>query len=111
MISGKGVQTDPSKVRVVQEWPVPTNARDIIGFLGLTGYYRRFIKNYGIISRSLSDLLKKDVLFAWTPTTQAAFLHLKEALATAPVLALPDFKKEFTVETYASNSGIDAVLM
>lgn len=84
IISGKGVQTDPTKISAVQSWPRPTCARDIRGFLGLTGYYRKFIKNYGIISRCLSDLLKKDTLFSWTPTHEAAFQHLKSALAQAP---------------------------
>ena len=106
VISAAGVQTDPAKISAVRDWPVPTNVKQVRGFLGLTGYYRRFIKHYGIISRSLSDLLKKDAVFTWTPTTEAAFQSLKTALAQAPVLALPDFKKTFMIETDANNSGI-----
>lgn len=111
MISKDGVSTDPTKVQVVKDWPIPTNVKQVRGFLGLTGYYRKFIKNYGIISRSLTDLLKKNIVFVWTPTNQEAFQQLQTALITAPVLALPDFNKPFTVETDASNVSIGAVLM
>ena len=111
VISAAGVQTDPAKISAVRDWPVPTNVKQVRGFLGLTGYYRRFIKHYGIIRWSLSDFLKKDAVFTWTPTTEAAFQSLKTALAQAPVLALPDFKKTFMIETDASNNGIGAVLM
>jgi len=80
------------------------------GFLGLSGYYQKFIKNYGILSRPLTDLLKKDALFHWTPQLQTCFDNLKQALISAPVLALPNFHKSFTVETDASSTGIDAML-
>lgn len=105
------VQHDPAKIILVQQWPVPSNLKDLRGFLGLTGYYRRFIKHYSLISRQLTDLLKKHVQFQWTPTTQNAFATLKQALTTAPVLALPNFQKTFVLETDASDIGIGAVLM
>ena len=82
----------------------------IPGFLGLSGYYRKFIKNYGILSQPLTDLLKNDALFHWTPQLQTCFDNLKQALISAPVLALPNFHKSFTVETDASSTGIGAVL-
>ncbi|WVZ94694.1 LOW QUALITY PROTEIN: hypothetical protein U9M48_040559 [Paspalum notatum var. saurae] len=108
IISAVGVSTDPAKVAAITAWPTPTDIRQLRGFLGLLGYYHKFIRNYGIISRPLTDLLKKNI---WTPQHQQCFEHLKESLATAPVLALPDFSTPFTVETDASSYGIGAVLL
>lgn len=108
VISNRGVATDPKKVQAVADWPTPADIRQLRGFLGLSGYYRKFIKNYGVLSRPLTDLLKKGVSFVWTPQHDQCFQQLKHALVTAPVLSLPDFTKSFTI---ASNYGIGAVLM
>lgn len=110
IIKGNGVSTDPAKFSAVSDWTVPASVKQLRSFLGLTGYYRRFIKNYGIICRPLYDLLKK-VPFSWTTAHDSAFNTLKQALVTAPVLALPNFSKPFTLETDASGSGLGAVLM
>jgi hypothetical protein len=72
-ISGRGVATEASKIVVVEKWPEPTNLKELRGFLGLTGYYRKFIKHYGLISRPLFDLLKKNVPFVWTSQLETAF--------------------------------------
>lgn len=89
-ISTAGVEADPEKVRSMIEWPTPTNVREIRGFLDLTGYYRRFVENYGAKAFPLTRLTRKDA-FEWNDVAQRAFEDLKRAMVTLPVLALSDF--------------------
>lgn len=110
IIGSEGVSTDPKKIQDVVNWAVPNTVKKLRGFLGLAGYYRKFVKGFGEISKSLTQLLRKGVPFQWTQDTDNAFQHLKKALVSAPVLALPDFTKQFTLETDASEFGIGAVL-
>lgn len=111
VISARGVSTDTKNIVAMQTWPVPSNTKEVRGFLGLAGYYRKFVRNFGVISSLLTDLLKKNVVFCWTSEHEASFQSLKQALLSAPVLALPDFKKPYEIETDASDIGIGAVLM
>eukprot|EP00253_Pinus_taeda_P002639 PITA_02639 len=110
IISREGVQVDPNKIKAIKEWSKPKNISKLRGFLGLTRYYRRFIKNYAHLTAPLTNLLKKNA-FKWDDQTDKCFEKLKEVMSTTPVLATLDFSKQFVVECDASGFGISAVLM
>jgi hypothetical protein len=110
VISAAGVPTDDSKIATIRDWPVPAMTKELREFLGLSGYYRKFIKHYAIISQPLTALLKKGALFISMLATDEVFYTLKTALIIAPVLALPDFAAQFVIDTDAGDVGIGAVL-
>jgi hypothetical protein len=101
VISDNGVFTCPRKIQAVLEWPIPANVKKLRSFLGLARYYRKFVKNFGVIAKPLTELLKKNTLFIWTQDYEVAFQTLKTALVSAPVLALPNFSRPFCIETDA----------
>jgi hypothetical protein len=109
IISAEGVAMDVDKVEVVRAWPTPRTVWAVFGFLGLMGYYRKFIRGYDDIAALLTQLLKQES-FRWSPEAEAAFDALKAALTSAPVLQLPDFDKSFIVDYYTSGSGCSGPL-
>lgn len=111
IVSAAGVAIDPTKICAIEDWPNPSCVKDLRSFLGLARHYRKFIRHFGIICQPLHALLKKGALFIWTSDHSTAFQALKQALITAPVLSLPDFSSQFTIETDASSLGVGAVLM
>lgn len=109
-ITKEGVSTDPSKILAISSWPLPSNVKRLHGFLGLSGYYRQFVNDFGKIAKPLTDLMKKDN-FLWSEQDNYAFQLLKLALTKTHVVALPCFTKTFVVETDASGKVICPVLM
>jgi hypothetical protein len=109
VISADGVAMDSDKVAAVASWPLPRSPRGVRGFLGLAGYYRKFIRDFGSITAPLTRLLRKEA-FVWTVEADEAFAALKRALSSAPVLQMPDFARQFVVDCDASGTGFGAVL-
>jgi hypothetical protein len=109
VISAADVAMDTNKVESVTTWPQPASARSLHGSLGLVGYYRLFIKDFGVLAAPHTCLLKKDA-FLWTEEATLAFETLKQALSSALVLHLPDFNSPFIMDCNASGIGFGAVL-
>lgn len=105
------VATNQYKIQAIRNWPIPSNLKQLRGFLGLLGYYRRFIKDYAKISDALTKLLKGGTDFSWNKEAEVAFITLKQAITSASILALPNYQLPFITETDASGSGIGVVLM
>jgi hypothetical protein len=111
IINREGLVVDPKKVTTILDWKAPKDVRGIKSFIGMAGYYRRFIEGLSKITMSMTALLAKKVEFKWTPACQKSFKTLKEKLTTAPVLILPDVHKPFSVYCDASYTGLGCVLM
>jgi hypothetical protein len=110
LVGKANIKVDPKRIEAMQYWPHPKTLKILRGFLGLTGYYRKFVNNYEKIVAPHTALLKNNS-FTWTPTTAQDFQTLKMSMCTTPVLALPDFTKTFVLECDASRKGIGVVLM
>ena len=110
IVSHEGVKVDPNKIKAMMDWLIPKTLKNIRGFLVLTGYYRKFVRHYGIITTPLMTLTKKGS-FSWTLEETKYFEQLKEVMCQAPVLTTPDFTKTFIVECVAWRNGIGAILM
>nr|AAV43998.1 hypothetical protein [Oryza sativa Japonica Group] len=111
VISAGGVAVDPSNVESVTNWKQPKTVSEIRSFLGLAGYYRRFIENFSKIAKPMTRLLQKDVKYKWSEECERSFQELKSHLLSAPILILPDPKKGFQVYCDASKLGLGCVLM
>ena len=110
IVSKDGVATVPQKTSKVAGWKAPTCQHEVRQFLGLVGYYRKFIKGFATIAKPLHRLTEKTATFKWTTDCQEAFKQLRQQLVSPPILAFPDYQKPFTLDTDASNLGIGAVL-
>lgn len=111
IVSKNGISVDPSKVEAVQNWPRPTSVKEIRSFLGLAGYYRRFVKDFSKLAFPLTRLTQKKVEFKWTDACEESFQKLKECLISAPILALPTSGGGYVVYCDASRVGLGCVLM
>ncbi|KAK1678158.1 hypothetical protein QYE76_039006 [Lolium multiflorum] len=111
VISKDGIAVNPSKVAAVLEWEAPKTVKEIRGFLGMAGYYRRFIEGFSKIAGPMTKLLRKNTPFVWSEECEKSFQTLKEKLTTTPVLAVPEVGKDYTVYCDASKHGLGCVLM
>lgn len=109
IISHEGLKVDRTKIKTMLDWPTPTTITALCSFLGLTGYYDKFVRDYGIIARPLTNLLHKGQ-FAWSEEAEKVFGDLKQAMMTTPTLVLPEFSLPFVIQTDASRDGVGAVL-
>ncbi|GKA56835.1 putative reverse transcriptase domain-containing protein [Tanacetum coccineum] len=111
LIDSQGLHVDPAKIEAVKNWTSPTTPTEIRQFLGLAGYYRRFIKDFSKIAKSLTELTQKNKKYIWGKDQESAFQLLKQKLCEAPILALPEGNDNFVVYCDASHQGLGAVLM
>lgn len=110
VVSGDGLSMENDKVKAIKDWPPPTNVSGVRSFLGLAGYYRKFVKNFSRIASPLSELLQKERRFEWKTSQQEAFDALKSAITSAPILIAPDDTKPYVVTTDASGFAVGATL-
>jgi hypothetical protein len=110
IVSHEGVKVVPNNIKDMMEWLIPKTLKNLGGFLGFTGYYSKFVRNYGRIEAPLTALTKKDA-FSWTPKENQYFEQLKEEICKAPILTTLDFTKTLIVEFDASGNGIGIVLI
>ena len=111
VISAKGIAVNPERVQAVLDWTPPESVKQVRSFLGLASYCRRFVENFSKVAKPLTELLKKDKKFQWTPKCEESFQELKRRLTSAPVLAPPDTTKNFEIFCDASRQGLGCILM
>ncbi|KAL4022892.1 hypothetical protein IC575_016638 [Cucumis melo] len=111
VVSTEGVSVDLAKIEVVTSWPRPFTINEVRSFLGLAGYYRRFVEDFSRIASPLTQLTKKGTPFVWSPACESSFQELKKKLVTAPILTVPDGSGSFVIYSDASKKGLGCVLM
>jgi hypothetical protein len=111
MVSGEGISVDPEKVKAILEWPVMKNAHEVRSFMGLAGYYQRFVEGFSKITKPITTLQRKGVKYEWTEEFNSALIELKRLLTSAPILRVSDMEKDFMVYTDASKQGLGGMLM
>jgi hypothetical protein len=111
IVGGGELKIDPSKVKVILEWPKPNNVTEVRSFLGVAQYWRKFIANFSSIATPLHAVTSVKQVFQWGGKKQKAFDTLKEKISSAPVLALPNLRQPFEIQTDASNYAMEAVLL
>ncbi|GJU25752.1 putative reverse transcriptase domain-containing protein [Tanacetum coccineum] len=111
VIDSQGIHVDPAKIESVKDWASPKSATEIRQFLGLAGYYRRFIEGFSKIAKPMTKLTQKKIKFEWSDKAEAAFQLIKQKLCSAPILALPEGNEDFIAYCDASIKGLGAVLM
>ena len=111
IVSEEGIMVDPRKIEVILEWKPSRSVTEVRSFLGLTGYYRRFVKGFSMTTAPMRRLLQKNVRFEWSGKCQASFEKLKVVLTEAPVLTEPTYGKEYVIFSDASLKGLECVLM
>lgn len=110
VISKSGIKPDEAKLKSIAEYPVPKNVSELRAFLGIAGYYRRFVQSFATVASPLTALLKKQTIYRWTPDAQESFEGLKARLISHPILRCPDYQLPFILYTDASNTGLGAIL-
>jgi hypothetical protein len=111
VVTAQGIEVDPAKIEAISSWLQPKTVTQVHSFLGLAGFYKRFVKDFGSIAAPLNELTKKDVPFTWGDAQQDAFLLLKDRLKHAPLLQIPNFNITFELECDASGIGLGGVLL
>ena len=111
IVSAEGIRVDPVKIEAIMNWNPPQNVTNVRSFLGLAGYYRRFVQGFSVITSSLTKLLRKRVMFEWDDRCQSSFERLKEILVEAPVLIQPTSGRDYTMYNDASRIGLGCILM
>ena len=111
MVSKGGMAVDPAKIEAVMKWPQPKTVTEIRSFLGLAGYYQRFVEGFAKIAKPMTVLTRKKHKYSWTEANERSFQELKNRLTTTPVLTIPQGSTGFAIYCDASKSGLGAVLM